>query len=779
MLSHRAFWIAAVALAGCVSAGVSLAAAESQAGPHPDSPTFEKEVQPLLRRLCYDCHGDTAPKADLSLQAYQNLAAARQDRRVWEKVLHHVRTREMPPEGKPQPTEAERGLFVKWIETELFPLDCARPDPGRVTIRRLNRAEYNHTIRDLVGVDFQPADSFPPDDSGYGFDNIGDVLSLSPLLVEKYLAAAEQVLDRAIATPDSRHPPKRLFPAEKFKITGGGGLEGCCVNLFSTGEVFVDQPVSAPGEFIFRVRAYGQQAGPEPAKMALKLDGQKIKTFEVKEVEAAPGTFETRLRLEPGSRRLGAAFLNDYYNPNDPNPANRDRNLVVQSIEVEGPLDAPPPPFPEMHRRIFICQPTPDTRAECARKIIRDFARRAYRRPIAAAELERLARLADQAEQAGESFENAIKLALQAVLISPHFLFRGELQPEPDNPQVTRPVDEFALASRLSYFLWSSMPDDELFALAEKGRLRTNLEAQVRRMIRDPKARALVENFAGQWLQIRNLKLATPDPKEFPGFDEELRAAMQRETELLFDAILREDRSVLEFLTADYTFVNERLARHYGLSGVKGEGFRRVSLAGTRRGGVLTHASVLTITSNPTRTSPVKRGKWVLENLLATPVPPPPANVPPLTETKAAVAAASLRQRMEQHRENPMCASCHALMDPVGFGLENFDGIGAWRDQDGPFAVDPSGQLATGETFASAAELRAILAARQRDAFTRCLAEKLLTYALGRGLEYYDPCALNQITAALAKQGYQFSALVLEVARSVPFQMRRGEGERL
>lgn len=740
---------------------------------------FEKEIRPLLSRYCFDCHGKTRQKADLSLEAYRDTTAARKDHTVWEKVRHHIRSREMPPEDNPQPTEAERNLIVRWIETDLFPLDCSKPDPGRVTLRRLNRAEYSNTIRDLVGVDFRAGENFPPDDSGYGFDNIGDVLSLSPPLLEKYLLAAEQILDQAIVTDRKPALPRQSFPAAQFKITGGGALDGCCVNLFSVGEVSVPCSIAATGEYVLRVTAYGQQAGPEPARMGLKVDGREIQTLDVKETESAPGRFETRLKLAAGSHRLSAAFLNDYFNPDDPNPRRRDRNLVVQSIELEGPLDAPPPPLPETHRRIFICQPKATAPGDCARRTIESFARRAFRRPVAAKELDRLVTLFDRASRAGESFERAIQITLQAVLISPHFLFRGELQPEPDNPRVTHKIDEFGLASRLSYFLWSSMPDDELFALAEKGRLRKDLAAQVRRMVRDPKSRAFVENFAGQWLQLRNLELVQPDSREFPAFNRDLRAAMARETELFFEHVLREDRSVMEFIDADYSFVNDRLARHYGLKGVKGPEFRRVSLAGTPRGGVITHASVLTITSNPTRTSPVKRGKWVLENLLAEPPPPAPPDVPPLREGKSAAASASLRQRMEQHRDNPACSSCHELMDPIGFGLENFDAVGAWREKEGRFPIDASGRLASGETFLGAAQLRAILATQKRQAFARCLVEKVLTYALGRGLEYYDRCAVDQILRELERHDYRFSALLLGVADSVPFQMRRGEGERL
>jgi hypothetical protein len=597
----------------------------------PEKIAFASHVAPLLKAYCTGCHGGTKPKGGLALDAFRDETAALTDLNVWERVAHNVRAGDMPPAKRPKPTPAEVKLLTGWIDARLAGAGCAKKDPGRVTLRRLNRAEYNNTIRDLVGVPFQPAEDFPADDVGYGFDNIGDVLSLPPILLEKYLAAAEKVVALAFADPEAR-------------------------------------------------------------------------------------------------------------------------------------------------RRIMICQPTEKTKAECARKILERFTGRAYRRPPSEHEVERLAGFVKLAEEQGDPFEKGIQLAVQAVLVSPHFLFKVEHAVQPDNRALYHPVSDFELATRLSYFLWSSMPDDELFELARRGALRKegNLEAHVRRMLKDPKARALVDNFAGQWLQTRNLKTATPDPGRFPTFDEPLRAAMLKETELFFEAVVKEDRSVLDFLDADFTFLNERLARHYGIAGVKGEEFRRVALTGAERGGLVTQASILTVTSNPTRTSPVKRGKWILENLLAAPPPPPPPGVEELSEAKAAVLSGSLRQRMEQHRAKASCASCHQRMDPLGFGLENFDGVGAWRTKDGQFPIDPSGTLPDGRSFKGPKELKGLLKARQND-FRRCLAEKLLTYAVGRGLESYDKCAVDQVAQALAKGKDRFSALVLAVVQSDPFQLRRGK----
>jgi hypothetical protein len=439
---------------------------------------------------------------------------------------------------------------------------------------------------------------------------------------------------------------------------------------------------------------------------------------------------------------------------------------AFRSPELKTKLMGPPLP----------ADATPRNRKQAVRKALTEFARRAFRRPATAEEIDRLVGLVELAEKNGDSYEKGLQLALEAVLVSPHFLFRIELDPDPNNPDAVHPINDFELATRLSYFLWSSMPDDELLGLAEKGTLRKDgsLETQVKRMLKDPKARALVENFAGQWLQLRNLNTAAPDPGVYPAFDDALRTAMVKETELFFEAVMKEDRSILDFVDANYTFVNERLARHYGIPGVKGDAFRRVELPGGQRGGVLTQASILTLTSNPTRTSPVKRGKWILENLLGTPPPPPPPDVPELKEGKEVVLTGSLRQRMEQHRAKAECAVCHDKLDPLGFGFENFDGIGGWRTRDGAFDIDPSGVLPDGKSFKGPAELRAILKGRSSE-FCRCLSEKMLTYGLGRGLEYYDKCAVDEIAAKVAKGQYRFSALVLAVVESDPFLNRRGK----
>lgn len=745
---------------------------------------LNETVLPVLREYCWDCHGDTEAKGGVNFDAHTNLMAVLRDRGTWERVIQTVRSGEMPPKKrKTQPNTEVRTHLVGWIERTLFPIDPSRPDPGRVTLRRLNRVEYNNTVRDLFGVDFQPADDFPQDDVGYGFDNIGDVLSMPPILLEKYLNAAEAILDRAIVTGPLTPKARRFPPSQIQGHVGSGAL----ATLSTQGELFVEYEAPVPGDYVFKVQAYGDQAGDQKVQMALRVDGRDLETIEVRRGRGNPKLHEHRLVLQPGPHRLSAAFLNDFYRQTELVKTNargktytekkiEDRNLQVEFIEVTGPFSEAVPPLHAQHRKIFFKSPAPQTTNQVAREILRRVTDRAYRRQTTPAELDGLMRLFARALESGDGFEASVKQALMAVLVSPNFLFRGEIQSNPDNPHETHRVSEYALASRLSYFLWSTMPDDELFRLAGQGRLRRNLAGQVKRMLVDPKSRALVDNFAGQWLQLRTLDIVSPDEKLFPGFDAPLRSALRQETESLFEHVLRKDRPITEFLTADYTFVNEPLARHYGISGVHGPEFVRVSLKGTGRSGVLTHGSVLTLTSNPNRTSPVKRGKWILENILASPPPPPPPGVPALESKET---HGTLRQRMDAHRDNAMCASCHAKMDPLGFAFEHFDAVGRFREKDGDEVVDTQGELVSGERFADHVELSRVLSDSRQGDFVRCVSEKMLTYALGRGLEYYDRPALVAMDAQLRKKNLRFSALIQAVVDSVPFQYRRGDGDPL
>ena len=745
---------------------------------------LNETVLPVLREYCWDCHGDSEAKGGVNFDSHTNLMAVLRDRGTWERVIQTVRSGEMPPKKKKtQPNTEVRTHLVGWIERTLFPIDPSRPDPGRVTLRRLNRVEYNNTVRDLFGVDFQPADDFPQDDVGYGFDNIGDVLSMPPILLEKYLNAAEAILDRSIVTGPLTPKARRFAPSQIQGHVGGGAL----ATLSAQGEMFVEYEAPVPGDYVFKVQAYGDQAGDEKVQMALRADGHDLETIEVRRGRGNPKLHEHRLALKPGNHRLSAAFLNDFYRQTEVLKTNaqgktytekktEDRNLQVEFIEVTGPFSEAVPPLHALHRKVFFKAPGPQTTNQVARDILQRVTDRAYRRSATPAELDGLMRLFGQARESGDGFEAAVKQALMAVLISPHFLFRGEIQSNPDNPHESHRVSEYALASRLSYFLWSTMPDDELFRLAGQGRLRRNLAGQVKRMLADPKSRALVDNFAGQWMQLRTLDIVSPDEKLFPGFDAPLRAALRRETESLFEHVLRKDRPITEFLTADYTFVNEPLARHYGISGVHGPDFVRVSLKGTGRSGVLTHASILTLTSNPNRTSPVKRGKWILDNILASPPPPPPPGVPALESKET---HGTLRQRMDAHRDNAMCASCHAKMDPLGFAFEHFDAVGRFREKDGDEVVDTRGELVSGERFADHVELSRVLSDSRQADFVRCVSEKMLTYALGRGLEYYDRPALVAMDTQLRKKNLRFSVLIQAVVESVPFQYRRGDGDPL
>ncbi|HUR56225.1 MAG TPA: DUF1592 domain-containing protein [Opitutaceae bacterium] len=917
--------------------------------------SFEQQVAPLLKKYCYECHGDGMDKGSIAFDDFKSAADVRAARKTWASVLRAVTRHEMPADDASAfPTDAEREVLAQFVERELYQLDPARPDPGRVTLRRLNRAEYGNAIRDLVGVSFDATADFPPDDSGYGFDNIGDVLSLPPALMEKYLSAADRIVDQAIVTEPIQSQVRR-FPASLARIgfNAVGDRGDGWVQLISLEEddVAVELPVVAAGDYIVRfqafatkvggalvgqgsekpiefkedpgptrialalndafirdfvvttdeknpgvyearigvpagrqsfravmrrkrygeneltmlngrlgkqqpgivyvkwmeiegplpaatrrfrpdtlavsgagrfmpdgarvleqngevateidlpreaeiavrAQAYAYQAGAEPVRMEFRIDGKPVQAFDVQApgnmeplprqrvfslmlLVPQPEVYELRTRLPAGRHRISAAFVNEAKDPANTNPNLRHRRLVLQHLEVaDFSLPVLTPPVPAPLQELF-ARNTGTAPVVAARAILAEFARRAWRRPVAAGEVDRLGKLYAFAREQGDSFEAGVKLALKATLVSPHFLFLGEVDPvsQPQTASLALPVSDHALAARLAFFLWSSVPDEELRALADRGELRRHLEAQVRRMLASPKAQALVDNFAGQWLQVRSLESLQPDKTLFPDFDPPLRAAMQRETELFFTHVLREDRNVFDFLRGDYTFVNARLARFYGLPGISGEEFQRVSLAGTPRRGVLTHASILTLTSNPSRTSPVKRGKWVLENLLGTPPPPPPAEVPELDDQTRQLTG-TLRQQMEQHRENPNCAACHARMDPIGFGFENFNAIGAWREKDGNAAIDPSGKLTSGDAFAGAVELSEVLARKRADDFRRCLAEKMLTYALGRGLEYYDRPAINAVVEKLRAGGDRFSALMLAVAESFPFQNRRAE----
>ena len=719
--------------------------------------------------------------AGIGFHKYTEQHQLLESRKTWERIYQIVKAGAMPPiDYDPRPSNKEQAFVADWLYDVLNNLDCELiDDPGRPTIRRLNRNEYNNTIRDLVGVDFHPADDFPSDDVGEGFDNIGDVLSLSPIMIEKYLAAAERITAAAIV---DIVPDQQTFSAssDQLKLAGSANYSGSVVSMSSVGSTHFEVKIPVTGRYKIRVEAEADQAGPEKAKLKLSVDDKAVHTFKIKDDKVFK--FEEHvIELKRGKRKIAAAFTNDYYAPKAKDKKLRgDRNVRVRAMEVIGPEDAELIKPPPIHRRIVIAQPgKKKSVSAAAREVMQAFATRAFRRPIRDDELNGLVRLVEQTVADGGSYEQGLRLSMQATLCSTSFLFRVESDPDPHDAGRSHPVSDYELATRLSYFLWSTMPDQTLFDLAEKQTLHQPdvLKKQIRRMLQDERARALVDNFATQWLNLRNLEEVTPDTEKFKTFGDDLRHDMQQETEMLFLAVMQEDRSILDFLDADFTFVNQRLAQHYGIRGkFRDDKFQRVSLDGTNRAGVLTHASILTITSNPGRTSPVKRGKWIMENVLGTSPPPPPPGVPELEESAKSAPNASLREQLAQHRNSPGCSACHTTMDAIGFGFENFNAVGQWRDRDGTTEIDASGilRLDQEETFTGPQELIAILK-QQSGPFSRSLTEKMLVYALGRGLEYYDQCAIDNIESGLKENGYRFSVLVEGIVLSKPFLTRRGE----
>ncbi len=747
--------------------------------------SFVKDVKPLLDTYCVSCHNAEKKKGDLDLTVHKDDSASRATK-LWRGVIDQIHTHEMPPDNaKKQPTAEEREALITALKN-LKRYD-GPADPGRVTIRRLNRTEYDYTIRDLLGIELRTArSSFPSDDVGEGFDNIGDVLSLPPLLLEKYLDAATTILDKAIlaqplyvsfngAQLPAIHDGKAM-PAE----SGSGPRD-----FTGPGELILTVAAPSEGRYTLKVRAGQIPAGNDPAILLIKVDNQPIKELKITAKKGNPPSQSVTVPLEKGSHRITLHFANPFTEPAPdkdakpkPNEKKGDgkpavRTLSIASLELSGAGGAAKT---ERNKRIFVAEPSAELKArDAAQRIVETFATQAFRRPVGKEQVERLLTIFDLATAEGETFDEAIKYALKTVLVSPAFLYRIEADRKGTLPNNAYPLDDYELASRLSYFLWSSMPDSELFELAKQGKLRdpATIEKQARRMLKDPKAHALGETFGEQWLTLRTLESIVPDPKKFPDYNRQLRTAMYDEAMMFFEFIMQEDRSILEFVDADYTFVNERLAKHYGIDGVAGTNMRRVALKDRNRGGVLTMAAVLTVTSHPGRTSPVKRGKWVLEQIIGEPPPPPPPAVPALEEQdKGITASLSLRQKMEKHRADPICASCHTKMDAIGFGMENFDATGRWRTSDNGTPLDTAGDLPGGVTFTNPVELKAIFLGR-KDAFTRCVTEKMLIFALGRGLKDYDNQVVEEISAAVAKNDYKFSTLIMRIVTSYPFLNRR------
>ena len=731
---------------------------------------------------CVACHNDRAKTGGLSLQGL-SAADAPSHADIWEKVLRKLRSGEMPPLAvRVRPEPAEVKAFADTLESTLDRAAATNPDPGRPTVHRLNRAEYSNAVRDLLAVDVKPGSWLPVDDSGYGFDNIAAVLSMSPTLIERYMSAGRRIARLAVGDMGTQAVDETI-EAVRDPLKGSRNEQLSDELPFdSRSGIAARHYFPLDAEYVFKLHFVGTDfSGVRrtievrlPVTAGLHTVGVTAPRENAKAEREAPGGGgggDSRGLPYPIDLRLDGARVKRF---DVTGPAAPD----VSRLIVAGPYKATGPGRTPSRARIFVCRPA--SRAEesgCARTILRRLARRAFRRPVAAADVEALFALYRQGRAEGD-FEGGIRKALEGLLVAPEFLFRIERDPvRTASGAASRPgrasrVSDLELASWLSFFLWSSIPDEGLLDLAERGRLHDAdvLLQQVRRMLDDPRSDALVANFVGQWLQLRNVETVQPDPVIFP-FDEALRASFIRETELLVTSIVRDDRSLLDLLTADYTFVNERLAEHYGISGVYGSQFRRVALTDPNRRGLLGQGSVLTVTSYPNRTSVVQRGKWILENLLGTPPPPPPPDVPALKAER--IGKVSLREQMAAHRSNPVCASCHLRMDPIGFALENYDGVGKWRTRDGGQPIDASGTLPDGTAFQGPEGLTHLLRTRYRDDFVRTAIEKLLTYALGRGLEAPDAPTVRAIAREAGREDYRLSSLILAVVNSTPFQMRR------
>ena len=766
---------------------------------NPGSPPAAQQ-RAVLNRYCVTCHNQELKTAGLMLDNLdvENISEGAE---LWEKVLDKLRAGAMPPAGMPRPDRSTSDALVAWLETELAREATAKPNPGRPAIQRLNRAEYTNAIRDLLEVDIDGASLLPADDVSYGFDNIGDVLSVSTMLMERYLSAARKVTQLAIGDSTMRSD---TYDVHRFLVQEDRISED--LPFGSRGGMAIRHFFPLDGDYVIQIRLKRDYSGEEILgiherhQLDVLLDGARIKLFQVGGEQDTPGSnaeknpveyrrtadagLEVRFPAEAGKRLVGITFVKETTVPEgifQPRLAGietkfwRDNSLSVTRVSISGPYDAKGAGNIPSRRKIFTCRPAGSGDKEaCAEQILSALARRAYRRPVTDADIQTLLSLYRQV-QSSQGFEAGIGMALRAILVSPEFLFRIERDPADVAPDTAYRISDLELASRLSFFLWSSIPDDQLLDLAEAGELKDPavLEEQVGRMLDDSRSQALVNNFAGQWLYLRNMRLVTPEQSVFPTFDQNLRHAFQRETELFFESMLREDRSVMDLLTADYTFVNERLARHYQIPNIYGNHFRRVTLRDEHRRGLLGQGSILTVTSYANRTSPVLRGKWLLENILGTPPPPPPPNIPALKDSGQDGEALSVRERMEQHRANPACASCHEVMDPLGFALENFDGIGQWRTtSEANTPIDASGVLPDGTRFEGPVGLRELLVSR-RQQFVTTVTERLLTYALGRGVENYDAPAVRKIIQEATPSDYRWSSITMGIVKSVPFQMRR------
>ena len=776
--------------------------ADVAARPVQSSVATSDEYRSVIQRYCITCHNERT-KAQAQGLALDGVTASHpgESPEVWERVLRKLRARSMPPQGMPRPDEATYKTLVSWLETELDRTAAAHPNPGRSLIRRLNRSEYGNAVRDLLALDVDVSSLLPPDDSAYGFDNISEMLGTSPALLERYLVAADRVSALAVGAPESPGSDTYTIRQDRSQDQHIEGLPLGTVGGVVAHHIF---PVDAEYKFsltLYRNNLEAIRGLEHPHQIEITIDGARafITTVGGEVEKEGPGgvitdrmdaidaRLQVRVPVTAGPHAVGATFVRKIgestqrlrpFLRSSAGTYDSTGRPHIETMTIAGPFNPTGPGDTPSRRRVFTCLPRAESRGRpanrsqedaCATKILSTIARRAFRRPVAKSDLTRLMTFFHSGRQTG-TFDSGVQLALRRVLASPSFVFRVE-DTAGMKPGMVARVSDTELASRLSFFLWSSIPDDTLLDLAARGRLSdpSVLEREVKRMLADSRADGLVQNFTGQWLHVRNLKTITPNHDDFPDFDDTLREAFQRETELFFGAVMREDHSVLDLLTADYTFVNERLAKHYGIPYVYGSHFRRVTLTDDARRGLLGKGALLMVTSHADRTSPTVRGKWILENILGTPPPPPLPNVPPIessTETPR-----TLRERLERHRASVTCAGCHKVMDPLGFAMENFDAVGTWRTRDAGLPLNASGQLADGTTVDGIVALRDALVARS-DVFVQTLTEKLMTYALGRGLQFYDMPAVREVVRNASRQDYRFSAIINGIVSSTPFQMR-------
>jgi mono/diheme cytochrome c family protein len=783
-------------VAGCLGVVGSVVAVGGQ-GVDPAAPSAAAASRATLDQYCVGCHNSRAKSGGVAFDAI-DLANVPRDAAVWERAIRKLNTRTMPPLGARRPDEASYHALASWLEMRIDRAAAAAPNPGRPLLHRLNRAEYANAIRDLLDLAVDVSVLLPPDDSAYGFDNISDVLGVSPSLQERYLSAAEKISEAAVGDPSAGRVTETYRVRQD--LSQDQHIEG--LPLGTMGGTLVRHTFPMDGEYDLQVRFFrtnfGNLRGLEhPHAVEVTLDGVRVRFATIggdedlraafdkptDTADAVDARFAVRVPVKAGPHTVGVSFVENLgladttrlqpFLRSSADTLDWTGRPHVDRVSITGPFNAAGPGDTPARRKIFICKPAnPASEGGCAKQIIAALARRAYRQPVKDADLQPILDFYKSARR-DSTFERGIESALQLILASPKFVFRVEQDPPNAPPGSIYRISDVELASRLSFFLWSSIPDEELLAAAGLGKLsdRSELDRQVRRMLADPKSSALVANFAGQWLQVRNLKTLLPNSDEFPDFDDNLRQAFAREMDMFFESVMREDRSVLDLLTADYTFVNERLARHYGVPGIYGSQFRRIALQDDVRKGLLGKGGLLAVTSHATRTSPVNRGKWVLENILGTPPAPPPPDVPALKEPEPGAATKTMREQMVEHRANPACASCHKVMDPIGFAMENFDAVGAWRSHDAGAPIDASGELADGSQVDGVVALRQALVSHP-DVFVGTLTEKLLTYALGRGLDAPDMPAVRSIVSSASRDRYRFSSIVSGIVTSTPFQMR-------